>query len=111
MALVVADTGGRWPEVEDVTADFVYVRLHGAKELYASGYSDRALRTWAKRIDQWRRGEESDASRRIVDVDAPRRARRDVFCYFDNTAKEHAPRNAQRLAAMLARIAARASAR
>ena len=111
VALVVADTGGRWPEVEDVTADFVYVRLHGAQELYASGYSDRILRTWAQRIDRWRRGEESDASRRILDVDAPRRARRDVFCYFDNTAKEHAPRNAQRLAAMLARIATRATAR
>jgi len=33
-----------------------------------------------------------------------------VFCYFDNTAKEHAPRNAQRLAAMLARRAARVPA-
>jgi len=111
VALVVADTGGRWPEVEDVTADFVYVRLHGAKELYASGYSDPALRSWARRIDRWRRGGESDASRRILDTGAPPRARRDVFCYFDNTAKEHAPRNAQRLAAMLARIAARTAAR
>ena len=103
VALVVADTGGRWPEHDDVTADFVYVRLHGAKELYASGYSDRTLRAWAARIDRWRRGAEPDAPRRILDARAPRRAKRDVFCYFDNTAKEHAPRNAQRLAAMLDR--------
>ena len=110
VALVVADTGRRWPEVEDVTADFVYVRLHGAKELYASGYSDPTLRAWARRIDHWRRGGESDEGRRILATGAPRRARRDVFCYFDNTAKEHAPRNAQRLAAMLARRAARVPA-
>ena len=107
VALVVADTGGRWPEYDDVTADFVYVRLHGAKKLYVSGYSDGTLRVWAARIDRWRRGGEPDAPRRILDRDAPKRARRDVFCYFDNTAKEHAPRNAQRLAAMLDRAAQR----
>ena len=107
VALVVADTGGRWPEHDDVTADFVYVRLHGAKKLYVSGYSDRTLRVWAARIDRWRRGGEPDAPRRILDANAPRRARRDVFCYFDNTAKEHAPRNAQRMAAMLDRAAQR----
>jgi uncharacterized protein YecE (DUF72 family) len=105
VALVVADTGGRWPEYDDVTADFVYVRLHGAKELYASGYSDRILREWAARVDRWRRGGEPDAPRRILDAPAPGRARRDVFVYFDNTAKEYAPRNAQRLAAMLKRAA------
>ena len=35
---------GRWPVIEDVTADFVYVRLHGETELYASGYDDRRAR-------------------------------------------------------------------
>jgi len=109
VALVVADTGGRWPEYDDVTTDFVYVRLHGAKTLYASGYSDRTLRVWAARIDRWRRGGEPAAPRRILDMDASKRTRRDVFCYFDNTAKEHAPRNAQWLAAMLDRAARRSA--
>ena len=54
IALVVADTAGRWPLLEDLTADFVYVRLHGDEELYASGYSDAALDRWAERIDAWR---------------------------------------------------------
>ena len=54
IALVVADTAGRWPLLEDLTADFVYLRLHGDKELYASGYDDAALDRWAARIDAWR---------------------------------------------------------
>ena len=42
VALVVADTAGKWPLAEDVTSDFVYVRLHGDKEIYVSGYTDTA---------------------------------------------------------------------
>ena len=101
VAFVVADTGDRWPEFEDLTADFVYVRLHGASELYASGYSDAELERWADRIDRWRRGEETPRPRRITDEAGPRAAARDVFCYFDNTAKEFAPCNAQHLARLL----------
>ena len=52
IALVVADTAGRWPLLEDLTADFVYLRLHGDKELYASGYDDAALDRWAARMDR-----------------------------------------------------------
>jgi uncharacterized protein YecE (DUF72 family) len=103
VAFVVADTAGRWPEFHDVTADFMYLRLHGASELYASGYSDAELARWAQRIDAWRRGAEPARPRRIADRAAERRAQRDVFCYFDNTAKEHAPANAQRLQALLDR--------
>ena len=46
VALCVADTAGKFPYLEDVTADFVYVRLHGAEHLYASGYSDPQLDGW-----------------------------------------------------------------
>ena len=63
IALVVADTAGRWPLVEDVTADFVYIRLHGDEELYVSGYTDGALDAWARRIDTWSRGSEPDDAR------------------------------------------------
>jgi Uncharacterized conserved protein len=56
VALVVADTAGRHPYVEDVTADFVYIRLHGDTELYTSGYSDAALERWADRIRRWADG-------------------------------------------------------
>ena len=82
VALVVADTAGRWPFAEDLTSDFVYVRLHGDKELYVSGYTDKALDKWAQRIRAWRRT-------------------RDVYCYFDNDAKVKAPFDAANLARTL----------
>ena len=101
VALVVADTAGRWPLLEDLTADFVYLRLHGDKELYASGYDDDALDRWAARIDAWRRGGQVDDAR-LASTRAPRRrAHRDVYCYFDNDVKVHAPYDAAHLAARL----------
>jgi uncharacterized protein YecE (DUF72 family) len=101
-ALVFADTAGRWPYAEDVTADFVYVRLHGAEQLYASGYTDEQLDWWAARIREWRRGcQPADAS--CVSATAPPRASgRDVYVYFDNDAKVHAPFDAMRLMERLA---------
>jgi len=50
VALVIAETARRWPMLQDVTADFVYLRLHGDKKLYRSGYGDKALARWADRI-------------------------------------------------------------
>ena len=50
IALVVADTAGKWPLLEDVTSDFIYIRLHGDEELYVSGYSETALAEWARKI-------------------------------------------------------------
>jgi uncharacterized protein YecE (DUF72 family) len=101
IALVVADTAGRWPLLEDLTADFVYLRLHGDKELYASGYDDAALDRWAARIDAWRQGRQVKDARRASGRAAPRRARRDVYCYFDNDIKVHAPYDAANLALRL----------
>ncbi|KAA9090012.1 DUF72 domain-containing protein [Microbacterium radiodurans] len=90
-ALVVADTAGRWPRFDEVTADHVYVRLHGATDLYASGYTEAELATWAKRIRGW-----ADGS------DAPDGRPRDVWVYFDNDARGHAPHDAVALAARVA---------
>ena len=97
IALVVADTAGKWPYREDVTADFVYIRLHGEKELYASGYTDAALDRWAARIAAWSEGGEPEDARRISDKPPPKRARRDIYCYFDNDIKVKAPFDAKRL--------------
>jgi len=101
IALVVADTAGKWPFVEDVTADFMYLRLHGDKVLYASGYSDRALDLWAERIRAWSAGGERPGAQKISDRAPAKRASRDVYCYFDNDAKVKAPFDAMRLIAKL----------
>jgi uncharacterized protein YecE (DUF72 family) len=101
-ALVFADTAGRWPYAEDLTADFVYVRLHGAEQLYASGYTDPQLDWWAARIREWRRGGAPQDATCALDPAPRRRAGRDVYVYFDNDAKVHAPFDAIRLAERLA---------
>ena len=103
IALVVADTAGKWPYVEEVTASFMYLRLHGDKELYASGYTDAALDRWAARILAWHAGSQPRGAVRVATAPSPpRRRSRDVYCYFDNDAKVHAPFDAIRLAKNLA---------
>jgi uncharacterized protein YecE (DUF72 family) len=81
VAAVLADSPGRWPVIRAATADFRYVRLHGAEELYASGYDDESLDGWAATIASW--------------------APADVYAYFDNDAKAYAPRDAMALTARL----------
>jgi uncharacterized protein YecE (DUF72 family) len=83
--------------LEDLTADFVYLRLHGDKELYASGYSDAALTRWANRIRTWSEGGQVDDARLASPKPAPKRAKRDVYAYFDNDVKVHAPYDAATL--------------
>ena len=79
IGLVVADTAGKWPKMFHVTSDFVYVRLHGDVQIYTSGYSDKALYSWARRIRAWDK------------------AGRDVYVYFDNDVKVKAPFDALNL--------------
>jgi len=105
IALVVSDTGGRFPYLEDVTADFMYVRLHGDVELYASGYSRSKIRKWARRIEAWHAGKEPADAVRVTEPSPPRRAGRDVYVYFDNDAKVHAPFDALALARELGKQA------
>lgn len=83
IALVVADTAGRWPLIREVTADLVYLRLHGDVELYTSGYTDEALDAWAAAIREWTA------------------AGLDVQAHFDNDVKVRAPFDAMSLARRL----------
>ncbi len=76
VAIVIADTAGKWPMVAELTSDFAYVRLHGADELYVSGYTDEALDRWAERVRRW--------------LDSGR----DTYVYFDNDAKVRSPYDA-----------------
>lgn len=80
VAVVVADTAGKWPLLRELTADFGYVRLHGDVELYTSGYTGAALDSWAATITGWCA------------------TGRDVYVYFDNDVKVRAPFDAMALA-------------
>ncbi len=104
VALVCADMVA-WPRLMDLTSDFVYCRLHGSQEQYASGYDDAALDDWASRIATWAHGREpADAER----IDGKGRQRkRDVFVYFDNDMKVRAPFDAKALTERVARLSRR----
>jgi uncharacterized protein YecE (DUF72 family) len=79
MALVISDNPGKWPIFTEITTDLMYLRLHGHDQLYVSGYSDHELDEWAAKIRSWtERG-------------------CDVYVYFDNDAKVHAPFDAMSL--------------
>jgi uncharacterized protein YecE (DUF72 family) len=97
IALVVADTAGKWPYIEEVTADFMYLRLHGDESLYASGYTDAALDRWARRIRAWSNGNEPADAHKISNAKPPAGKSRDIYCYFDNDVKVRAPFDADRL--------------
>jgi uncharacterized protein YecE (DUF72 family) len=101
IALVVADTAGKWPFIEDVTSDFVYIRLHGDSQLYTSGYTPKVLNEWARKIRAWKRGQTPGGARLIAPRPHPTPEGRDVFVYFDNDAKVHAPFDARSLASRL----------
>jgi uncharacterized protein YecE (DUF72 family) len=97
-ALVFSDAAADWPYAEDVTSDFVYLRLHGADELYASGYDEASLDDWSRKVRAWLGGAEPRGAARAGSVRAPRRAGRDAWVFLDNDAKVRAPFDAMSLA-------------
>lgn len=102
IALVCADTV-EWPLLMDLTADFVYCRLHGSEQLYVSGYDDAALDRWAARILAWADGKEPEDAERVMKPLPPSDRGRDVYVYFDNDAKVRAPFDALALMRQLER--------
>ncbi len=80
VALCISDTAGKYPLFEEITADFVYVRLHGSRRLYASCYTEEELKTWAQKLKAW---------------GLP------AYVYFDNDALGWAPANALELKRLL----------
>lgn len=66
-----------------VTADFVYVRLHGPGLKYQGDYALATLKGWCRRIRRW------------IDSD------KDVYVYFDNDQAGYAVKNAQELKGMV----------
>ena len=64
-----------------VTADFVYVRLHGPGKKYQGSYQDEILSKWAGHCRKWLKSH-------------------DVFVYFDNDEKGYAAFNALKLKAL-----------
>jgi uncharacterized protein YecE (DUF72 family) len=93
IALVVSDSGD-WERVEEPTAGFIYVRLHGSPRTYRSQYKASALDEWAAKLSAWMSGGDPEDARRVTNLPLPRHKTRDVYVYFDNDAWGHAPHDA-----------------
>lgn len=91
-----------WPYFEQITAGFVYLRLHGPKKLYASAYGEAQLEWWAERIRVWKGAEQPTDAATFSDTSGPDRKERDVYVYFDNDEGGHAPREAMHLRGLIA---------
>lgn len=100
VAIVVGDTDGRWPYMEDLTSDFVYLRLHGDASLHPRGYAKAALERWAARFQTWSDGGQPEDAALVLNAPVPERPR-DVFAYFDNEVKETAALNALSISGLL----------
>lgn len=78
---VIANSS-RYPEIEKITSDFVYLRMHGPKELFASEYSEAQIRKLAEKIKKWKKT-------------------KDIFVYFNNDVYGYAVKNARQLKKIL----------
>lgn len=83
MAFCIYELGHPMSPIQ-VTADFVYVRLHGPGEKYQGDYDDATLQLWSDRCGEWQR------------------KNLDVFVYFDNDQKGYAAKNAIKLKELIA---------
>ena len=83
VAVVVGDTAGRWPYFEDITSDFMYVRLHADEKKYPQGYTRPALQTWADKLTSWSTGVSG------------------IYAFLDNDEKTTAPANAVALSELV----------
>ncbi len=101
VAFVFADTAGKWPYAEDLTSDFVYIRLHGDEVLYVSGYGGEILKQWASKIRRWEAGSQIREAKLVTPRSKSVRGRKEIFVYFDNDAKVKAPGDARQLAALM----------
>ncbi|MBZ9569715.1 DUF72 domain-containing protein [Patescibacteria group bacterium] len=87
VAWVIADSP-RYPKEEVVTADFIYIRMHGSKVLFASKYTKKELKDLAQKIKKW-----------LTCPEPGRRKTCDVYCYFNNDFQGFAIENAKELSA------------
>ncbi len=99
-AIVYADHE-TFPEIADVTADFVYARLQKAMAKVETGYTTADIRKWATRARQWADGKPPKGLRVVGKPGKP--GKTDVFIYFISGAKERNPSAAQALIAALGR--------
>jgi uncharacterized protein YecE (DUF72 family) len=84
-----------YPEIADITSDFVYARLQQTAAKVETGYTTAEIRKWAARAEEWSRGKVTKDL--PVKGKASKPAPTDVFLYVISGAKERNPAAAMAL--------------
>lgn len=100
VAVVFAHSGLKSPYMEDLTADFIYARMHGQEPKYKKGYTKETIQWLADRVNLWTTGKQPKDAECVLS-EKPKSIKRDAFIYFDTEAKIYAPVDAQHLKAQL----------
>lgn len=101
---VVFTDHAAYPNIADITGDFVYARLQQGKDTVPTAYPPKALAAWAARLRVWAQGGEPDDLPRVATAKAkPKPKPRDVFAYVIYEGKVRAPAAAMALIERLRR--------
>lgn len=92
-----------YPEIADVTSNFVYARLQKGDDAVETAYPAESLDKWAERAKFWAQGDVPEDLPLASPEHRPEKSARDVFVYFIHEGKVRAPQAAQALAKRLAR--------
>lgn len=90
-----------YPEIADLTGDFVYARLQKGQDKITTGYPPKALDAWAKRAQAWAAGGSPEDLPCVGGAARTEKSPRDVFLYVIHEGKVRAPAAAQELIARL----------
>jgi uncharacterized protein YecE (DUF72 family) len=94
----------KYPNIADLTGDFVYARLQRGKDTVPTAYRPQDIKAWAGRLRTWAEGGAPDDLPGIETARARRSktAPRDVFAYVIHEGKIRAPAGAMALIEQLA---------
>ena len=96
---VVFTDHAKYPNIADVTGDFVYARLQRGKDTIATAYPPKDIAAWAGRLQSWAKGKEPADLPRVGPAAKSKAAPRDVFAYVIHEGKVRAPAGAMALIA------------
>jgi uncharacterized protein YecE (DUF72 family) len=92
----------RYPNIADLTADFVYARLQRGEDTIPTAYPPKEISAWARRLQSWAEGKAPDDLPRVEPSSKSSTTPRDVFAYVIHEGKIRAPAGAMALIEKLA---------
>jgi uncharacterized protein YecE (DUF72 family) len=94
---VVYTDHAKYPNIADLTGDFVYARLQRGKDTVETAYAPKEIAAWAKRLELWAEGKAPDDLPRVEAAHKRKAAPQDVFAYVIHEGKIRAPAGAMAL--------------